>query len=109
MRIGRGAQHEDDEHENSSILDLANHIIVAGMQRIEHYEIAAYGTDIALAKELGEQEAVNLLSATLEEEMQTDLKLTEVTRQAIMPEALAGEEEEGGNDRSSGRYISGYR
>ena len=67
------------------IMDL---VIVAGMQRIEHYEIAAYGTDIALAEALGEQEVVDLLTATLEEEKQTDLKLTEVTEQAIMPAAM---------------------
>jgi ferritin-like metal-binding protein YciE len=67
------------------IMDL---VIVASMQRIEHYEIAAYGTDIALAKALGEQEVVDLLSLTLEEEKQTDLKLTEVTEQHIMPDAL---------------------
>ena len=59
------------------------------MQRIEHYEIAAYGTDIALAKALGEKELVNLLTLTLEEEKQTDLKLTEVTEQHIMPAAIA--------------------
>jgi ferritin-like metal-binding protein YciE len=58
------------------------------MQRIEHYEIAAYGTDIALAKALGEQEVVDLLMLTLEEEKQTDLKLTEVTEQQIMPAAM---------------------
>jgi ferritin-like metal-binding protein YciE len=45
----------------------------------------------------------DLLSQTLEEEKQTDLKLTEVTRTTIMPEALAGEEEEGGGGRSGGR------
>ena len=54
------------------------------MQRIEHYEIAAYGTDVALAEALGEKEVASLLSQTLEEEKQTDLKLTEVTQQAIM-------------------------
>jgi ferritin-like metal-binding protein YciE len=87
------AQHEIEEHdEKGPILDL---IIVAGMQRIEHYEIAAYGTDVALAQALGEKEVADLLSQTLEEEKQTDLKLTEVTRTATMPEALAGEEEEG--------------
>jgi ferritin-like metal-binding protein YciE len=69
------------------------------MQRIEHYEIAAYGTDIALAEALGEREVVNLLSATLEEEKQTDLKLTEVTQQAIMPAAM----EEGAEEESSTR------
>src|ERR1700719_3352701 len=67
------------------ILDL---VIVASMPRIEHYEIAAYGTDIALAKALGEKELVDLLMLTLEEEKQTDLKLTEVTEQQIMPAAM---------------------
>ena len=70
---------------------------------IEHEEIAAYGTDVALAEALGEKEVADLLSQTLEEEKQTDLKLTEVTQKAIMPEALAGEEEEGGDERGGGR------
>jgi ferritin-like metal-binding protein YciE len=93
------AQHEIEEHdEKGPILDL---VIVAGMQRIEHYEIAAYGTGVALAKALDEKEIASLLAETLEEEKQTDLKLTEVTQKAIMPEALT--EEEGGGDRSGGR------
>ena len=55
------AQHEIEEHdEKGPILDL---VIVAGMQRIEHYEIAAYGTDVALAEALGEKEVADLLSA----------------------------------------------
>ncbi len=83
------AQHESEEYEKGPVLDL---VIVAGMQRIEHYEIAAYGTNIALARALGEQEAVSLMSETLEEEKQTDLKLTEVTEQHIMAEALAGDD-----------------
>jgi ferritin-like metal-binding protein YciE len=73
------------------------------MQRIEHYEIAAYGTDIALARALGEKEAVDLLSATLDEEKQTDLKLTEVTEQHIMPAAMSGEEAEASGQQTSGR------
>jgi ferritin-like metal-binding protein YciE len=83
------AQSEIDEHEKGPVLDL---VIVAGMQRIEHYEIAAYGTNIAIARALGEKEAVSLLSETLEEEKQTDLKLTEVTEQHIMAAAMGGEE-----------------
>jgi ferritin-like metal-binding protein YciE len=76
------AQHSIGEQDGKGpILDL---VIVASMQRIEHYEIAAYGTDIAMAEALGEQEVVDLLTATLEEEKQTDLKLTEVTQQAII-------------------------
>ena len=101
------AQHEIEEHdEKGPILDL---IIVAGMQRIEHYEIAAYGTDVALAQALGEKEVADLLSQTLEGEKQTDLKLTEVTQKAIMPEALAGEEDEGGEARGGGGRSGGRR
>jgi ferritin-like metal-binding protein YciE len=93
------AQHAISEQDSKGpIMDL---VIVAGMQRIEHYEIAAYGTDIALAKALGEREVVDLLSLTLEEEKQTDYQLTEVTEKAIMPEALAGEE--GGGERDGSR------
>ena len=91
------AQHEAEEHDRGPILDL---VIVAGMQRIEHYEIAAYGTDIALARALGEAEVAELLSLTLEEEKQTDLKLTEVTERHIMPEALGGGEDQAGASRN---------
>ena len=95
------AQHEIEARgEKGPILDL---VIVAGMQRIEHYEIAAYGTGLALAKAVGETDVAALLAETLEEEKRTDLKLTEVTQKAIMPEALGGEEEESGGDRSGGR------
>jgi ferritin-like metal-binding protein YciE len=83
------AQNEIDEQDGKGpILDL---VIVAGMQRIEHYEIAAYGTDVALAEALGEREVAQLLAGILEEEKQTDLKLTEVTQAAIMPLALSDE------------------
>jgi ferritin-like metal-binding protein YciE len=81
------AQHEMEEHNKGPILDL---VIVAGMQRIEHYEISAYGTDATLAKALGENEVAQILAGILEEEKETDLKLTEVTQSAIMPQALSG-------------------
>ena len=92
------AQHELEDHEKGPVLDL---VIVAGMQRIEHYEIAAYGTNIAIARALGEEEAVGLLSETLEEEKQTDVKLTEVTEQHIMAAALGGEEGSDSGPRKS--------
>ena len=50
--------------------------LVGGAQKVEHYEIAAYGTLCALTKELGYTEALELLKATLEEEKATDEKLT---------------------------------
>src|SRR6201995_5143525 len=99
------AQHEIEEHdEKGPILDL---VIVAGMQRIEHYEIAAYGTNIALAEALGENEVAKLMTETLEEEKQTDLKLTEVTQTAIMPEALAGEDDGDEGDQEGGDQAGG--
>jgi ferritin-like metal-binding protein YciE len=99
------AQHEVEEQEGKGpILDL---VIVAGMQRIEHYEIAAYGTGIALAKALGENEVAKLLAETLEEEKMTDTKLTQVTQESIMPEALGSGE--GGEGGSSGRKTGGSR
>jgi ferritin-like metal-binding protein YciE len=95
------ATHEISEQDGKGpILDL---VIVAGMQRIEHYEIAAYGTDIALAKALGEKEVVDLLTLTLEEEKQTDLKLTEVTEQHIMAAAMATDED---HEEPAGRKKS---
>jgi ferritin-like metal-binding protein YciE len=81
------ATHEIEEHEKGPILDL---VIVAGMQRIEHYEIAAYGTNVALAQALGEGSVVALLEETLQEEKQTDLKLTEVTQHSLMAAAMSG-------------------
>lgn len=89
------AQHSIEEHEKGPIMDL---VIVAGMQRIEHYEISAYGINIALATALGEEEIGKLLAETLEEEKQTDLKLTEVTQKHIMSAAMAGGEEGGNPD-----------
>jgi ferritin-like metal-binding protein YciE len=101
------AEHEMEENEGAGpILDL---VIVAGMQRIEHYEIAAYGTGIALAQAVREQEVADLLSETLEEEKQTNLKLTEITQKSIIPEALAVEEAEEGGKPSGGRRSNGSR
>lgn len=50
--------------------------LIGAAQRVEHYEIAAYGTACALASTLGEKEVCDLLEATLEEESETDTKLT---------------------------------
>lgn len=95
------AQHEISEQDGKGpILDL---VIVAGMQRIKHYEIAAYGTNIALAKAPGEKQVADLLIETLEEEKQTDLKLTQVTEKEIMPEAMAADEDAASNKGRSVR------
>ena len=58
--------------------ELMDAALISAAQRVEHYEIAAYGTVRTFANILGEQEAVALLEQTLEEEKETDKKLTEL-------------------------------
>ena len=57
--------------------------LIAAAQRVEHYEIAAYGTACTFAHLLGHTEAEELLLKTLEEEKQTDEKLTELAQSEI--------------------------
>ena len=73
-----------EEYEGSSALDAG---LVAAGQAVEHYEIARYGTLKAWATQLGMDEAVTLLDATLQEEIATDLKLTEVGTAAVNQKA----------------------
>lgn len=54
--------------------------LIGAAQRVEHYEIAAYGTARALAHTLGEDEVASLLQDTLDEEGETDKKLTTVAQ-----------------------------
>lgn len=62
--------------------------IISAAQKVEHYEIATYGTLKQFAKTLGLTMAVKLLDATLEEEKNADIKLSEVATNAINIEAL---------------------
>jgi ferritin-like metal-binding protein YciE len=68
-------------------------LLIAAAQRVEHYEIAGYGSVKTFARLLGEEEAVDLLEETLREEIETDEKLTTVA-ESINFEANADEEEE---------------
>jgi len=67
--------------------------IVAASQKIEHYEIATYGTLAAFAKTLGEDEALALLQQTLAEEKEADTLLTEAAYNNINFEASEEDEE----------------
>ena len=64
--------------------------IISAGQKVEHYEIASYGTLCAFAKTLGENEAVNLLRQTLNEEKEADEKLSKIA-QAINVDASESE------------------
>lgn len=66
--------------------------LIGAAQRVEHYEMAGYGTAAALAKQLGYDEAVELLNETLEEEKETDERLTELAEEVINVEAAEAPE-----------------
>jgi ferritin-like metal-binding protein YciE len=77
-----------------ALMDAA---LISAAQRVEHYEIAAYGAVHAYATLMGESEAASLLQQTLEEEKETDQKLTELSEEinseAFRTGAEAGTEE----------------
>ena len=82
--------------------------LISAAQRVEHYEIAAYGSVRTYASILGEDEAVELLEQTLEEEKETDQKLTKLAEKInIQAEEQAGEErdedEEGDSENGGSR------
>jgi ferritin-like metal-binding protein YciE len=58
--------------------DARDAALIGAAQRVEHYEIAAYGTVRTLAQQLGHTEAADLLSQTLDEESAADEKLTQI-------------------------------
>lgn len=66
------SREEIEEIATPEVLDAA---LVVGAQKVEHYEIAAYGSLIAFAQTLGLKDAVKLLTETLTEEKETDKKL----------------------------------
>jgi len=86
--IEEGAEVMEEDYEGS-LLDAA---LIGVAQRVEHYEIAGYGSVRSFAETLGETEHVCLLNETLEEEKETNEKLTELATQ-INAEANEGGEE----------------
>jgi|ERR1700741_710977 len=66
--------------------------IICSAQKVEHYEIASYGSLCAFAKTLGLEDAAGILEQILEEEKEADEKLTEVAESSVNTEALAEEE-----------------
>lgn len=73
-----------EENMDPEVLDAA---LISATQRVEHYEIAGYGTVRAYAQLLGEQEHVRLLQQTLDEEGEADKKLTQLAETTINVEA----------------------
>jgi ferritin-like metal-binding protein YciE len=79
---GKEMMGEDIEDD---VLDAA---LIAAAQKVEHYEIAAYGTARTYAEMLGNREAARLLQQTLDEEGETDKKLTKLAESIVNVEAV---------------------
>jgi len=70
------------------VIDAA---LIAAAQRVEHYEISAYGSARTFAGQLGHEDVVELLQATLDEESAADEKLTSLSEEEILPTAAGVE------------------
>jgi len=116
----RGIIDEGSEHINEDFADdaLRDATVIGSAQRAEHYEIAAYGTAMAYAKQLGHDDIISLLEPTLEEEKAADEKLTEIAEQIVNAQAEGSDDEEedeaeegelvgAGAGRGAGRASSG--
>ena len=87
--VEEGKSMMEDTDEGSLTRDAA---IISASQKIEHYEIASYGTLRTLANTLGLTEAASLLEDTLEEEKNTDVKLTQIAESFVNESAKAEKE-----------------
>ena len=79
--------------------------LIGAAQRVEHYEIAAYGTVKAFAGTLGHSEHVSLLEETLEEEKETDEKLTDLARQINVQAGKAAQGDSAGVEKKGKRVA----
>jgi ferritin-like metal-binding protein YciE len=85
-----------EEDFEGSLMDAA---LIGAAQRVEHYEIAAYGTASAFAVELGQSQQASLLNETLEEEKETNETLTKLAEQINAQANEAAEEAEMNADK----------
>jgi hypothetical protein len=88
LEEGSDTLQEDAE---DSVMDA---MLIAGGQRVEHYEITAYGTAIAWAEALGLTEVAQILGESLAEEKAADQKLSALAESGINDAATAGESED---------------
>lgn len=75
-----------EEYADSTALDAA---LITAAQKVEHYEIASYGTMRAFAQRLGYEDAVKLLTETLEEEGKADQILSKIATSGVNQMAIA--------------------
>ena len=85
-----------DAIDEGPVLDAA---LIGAAQKVEHYEMAAYGTLTAMLKAMGETKAADLMAQTLKEEKDTDELLTQLAESEVNPAALG---KQPANDQTRG-------
>ncbi len=105
--VEEGEEVMEEESDNPALIDA---LLIGAAQRVEHYEIAAYGTARAMAQQLGESKVVKLLDATIKEEGAADKKLTQISEGEVLPSAFkatkqakASSEKGAANGKSAGK------
>jgi ferritin-like metal-binding protein YciE len=88
--IEEGDEHVGEDYDDDGLRDA---VIIGSAQRVEHYEIAAYGTAIAHAKLLGENGIVKLLVVSMNEEKAADKKLTDIAEGVVNLDAASDDED----------------
>lgn len=84
--VDEGKNAMDEDYEGATM----DAVLIASAQRVEHYEMAAYGTLVEWAKGMGHTEAVDLLQEILDEEKAADEKLTQIAESGINEQACEG-------------------
>ena len=92
--LAEGAETMEEEGDDA-VIDAA---LIADAQRVEHYEIAAYGSAKALAVLLGHDRIVTLLDENLREEVAADEKLSHIAEREVNPQAAGAEIAPGSDD-----------
>lgn len=82
--IEEGQEVLDEESENEALLDV---LLIGAAQRVEHYQMAAYSTALAIVEELGQDEIAKLLDETLDEEREADRKLFAISQGEVLSQA----------------------
>ena len=83
--LAEGEEILSDTEKDTMVRDAG---IIIASQKIEHYEIASYGSLVALAKKMGHNDSAKLLEKTLEEEKKADALLTKIAEEHVNEEAV---------------------
>jgi ferritin-like metal-binding protein YciE len=103
--IGEGDEMISDTEDG----DARDAVMIAAAQKVEHYEIASYGTIRTWANLLGHSDVAALMEETLEEEKETDQRLTSIAESFVNAAAVENENEEAAPARGRGGKAAATR